>query len=272
MKTILGYLKAYYREGFHPLAWGLTAVFLGVCIWLNYSSNFMDVQIHGMSGQWLQWPVYLLFFGLPYLFGLSVESLAFRDWKPFRQPGFLLYLLFGMVMLSFTSFFPWHRDLSQAILPWPAQHWGTLLFWNMKRVVSLLLPLYIFYRIFDRDIGHFYGWRRTGFKAAPYFWMLLIVLPGVIWASFQPDFLRSYPSYVPGLAESQGGLPSWFTCGLFELVYGLDYAIVELFFRGFLVIGIAKWIGKRTILPMVCVYCFLHFGKPAGEAIASIFG
>jgi len=68
------------------------------------------------------------------------------------------------------------------------------------------------------------------------------------------------------------GVDQWVTAGIYELFYGFDFLSVELFFRGFLVIALSRFVGKDAILPMVAVYCFLHFGKPAGEAISSIFG
>ena len=36
--------------------------------------------------------------------------------------------------------------------------------------------------------------------------------------------------------------------------------------------GMAQILGKHAVIPMVTIYCFLHFGKPTGEAISSIFG
>ena len=33
-----------------------------------------------------------------------------------------------------------------------------------------------------------------------------------------------------------------------------------------------KYLGPQAILPMAAFYCFYHLGKPAGEAISSIFG
>jgi len=59
---------------------------------------------------------------------------------------------------------------------------------------------------------------------------------------------------------------------IFELLYGADFLNVELLFRGFFVVGMAQILGKHAVMPMVIIYCFLHFGKPAGEAISSIFG
>ncbi|MCI0752029.1 MAG: CPBP family intramembrane metalloprotease [Flammeovirgaceae bacterium] len=64
----------------------------------------------------------------------------------------------------------------------------------------------------------------------------------------------------------------WFTVVVYELAYALDFLGVELLFRGFMVIGFMSILGRGAIMPMVVTYCFLHFGKPAGEAISSVFG
>jgi hypothetical protein len=90
-------------------------------------------------------------------------------------------------------------------------------------------------------------------------------------ASTQPDFLDMYPKIkvleiVPGDDLSTGHK------ALFELAYGSDFFNIELFFRGFLVLGFLKWAGKDAILPMACFYCTIHFGKPLGECISSYFG
>lgn len=37
-------------------------------------------------------------------------------------------------------------------------------------------------------------------------------------------------------------------------------------------IGLAPFLGRSGVLAMAVIYCSLHFGKPAGEAISSIFG
>ena len=59
---------------------------------------------------------------------------------------------------------------------------------------------------------------------------------------------------------------------LFEFFYGIDFINVEFLFRGFFVIGMTQILGKHSIVPMVVIYFFLHFGKPPGETITSIFG
>ncbi|PIP54606.1 MAG: hypothetical protein COX07_04410 [Bacteroidetes bacterium CG23_combo_of_CG06-09_8_20_14_all_32_9] len=91
-------------------------------------------------------------------------------------------------------------------------------------------------------------------------------------ASFSSDFLYTYPTFKPWVTGNAFGLEKWQMGGIYELFYSVDFITVEMIFRGALVLGMIKLIGKDCILPMISVYCFLHFGKPIGEAISSIFG
>jgi len=59
---------------------------------------------------------------------------------------------------------------------------------------------------------------------------------------------------------------------IYEGLYAFDFVWVEFLFRGILVIGLFSVLGKDAVIPMVSMYCFLHFGKPLGEAISSVFG
>jgi len=70
----------------------------------------------------------------------------------------------------------------------------------------------------------------------------------------------------------ENAAPAWVYKVLFELSYGTDFFSIELFFRGFLIVGFMKWVGKDAIIPMACFYCTIHFGKPLGECISSYFG
>jgi membrane protease YdiL (CAAX protease family) len=57
-----------------------------------------------------------------------------------------------------------------------------------------------------------------------------------------------------------------------RLMYGYDFIPTELLFRGFMIIGMAHLLGRGALLPMVVCYATLHFGKPLGETIGSVFG
>ncbi len=143
---------------------------------------------------------------------------------------------------------------------------------NLKRTLLYLPVLLAMQLIYDRQLNGLYGISRKGFNGMPYLIMLAIVFPGIVWASFQPDFLRAYPSlklqYVKGL---YGQSDTVLFLG-YELTYALRFVAVEIMFRGALVLGLARLLGKDAILPMAATYCYLHFGKPMGETISSIFG
>jgi hypothetical protein len=91
-------------------------------------------------------------------------------------------------------------------------------------------------------------------------------------SSLHESFTNYYPIYKTNQIAEVWHWPAFLPVILFEFFYGLDFLNVELLFRGFFVLGMVQILGKHAIIPMVTIYCFLHFGKPAGEAISSIFG
>lgn len=102
--------------------------------------------------------------------------------------------------------------------------------------------------------------------------MLQIMFPLIVGASFNGSFLEQYPMYKTTGAHLYLGVPEWVTVFGYELAYGVDFITVEFLFRGAMVIGMANVLGRGAVMAMASVYCLLHFGKPAGEAISSIFG
>jgi hypothetical protein len=137
--------------------------------------------------------------------------------------------------------------------------------------ILVLLPLLLFYQIFDHEKSGFYG-LTTRSTISPYIFLLLIVAPFIFISALQTSFTNYYPVYKTNAVSELWGWPGYLPMVIFELIYGADFLNVELLFRGFFVIGIAQIMGTHSIMPMVTIYCFLHFGKPAGEAISSIFG
>ena len=116
------------------------------------------------------------------------------------------------------------------------------------------------------------GFFATQWRARPYLIILGMVLPLVLVASFAPDFQRAYPQYKAFAYGEVFGLSAPRQAAIFEMCYGSAFVTVELLFRGALVIGMAKIMGPRAILPAVAMYCTFHFGKPLGESIGSVVG
>ena len=96
--------------------------------------------------------------------------------------------------------------------------------------------------------------------------------PLLIWASFDASFLRAYPTYTVGIAERYLDVSPWVTFLSYEAFYALTFLALEILFRGFIIFEMEKYLGEKVVIPMVVVYCTLHFGKPMMECISSIFG
>ena len=141
---------------------------------------------------------------------------------------------------------------------------------NTIGFLLVALPLFLLH-FFSQPKTEFYGLNRS-FDVRPYLTILLIILPFISVASFENSFQTYYPTYKTNLVAEALLWPSWLPMIIYEFAYGLDFFNTEFLFRGFMVIGLAHILGRDAIIPMVAVYCFLHFGKPAGEAVSSIVG
>jgi hypothetical protein len=135
-----------------------------------------------------------------------------------------------------------------------------------------LIPFFVIKYIFDKNIKSFYGLTFKGLNIKPFLGMLLFMLPLIVIASYQSGFQHTYPVFKPWMHVDNFNISQFQISAIYELFYGLDFVFVELMFRGALVIGMIAILGKDSILPMVSVYVFLHFGKPIGETISSMFG
>jgi hypothetical protein len=154
---------------------------------------------------------------------------------------------------------------------WWNEYWNNVFYWP-PRLLMLLVCLTLIRWILLPEENSFFGARPKKMNWRPYWIMLLIMVPLITIASTQPDFLTTYPKMKEIIPLPANAHPTWWYKVLFELSYGSDFCSIEIFFRGFLVIGFMRWVGKDAILPMACFYCTIHFGKPLGECVSSWFG
>lgn len=152
------------------------------------------------------------------------------------------------------------------------QYYLANIFAFTKKIIPLLIFMYFIKNKYDKKDANFYGFSSKGLKLSPYFLFLLLILPFVVLVSFLPDFLSYYPRFKFWLFPEIFGLNSFFQTVFFELSYAVSFISTEFFFRGVLVISLAKILKKDAVLAMAVFYCFSHFGKPAGEAISALFG
>ncbi len=140
-----------------------------------------------------------------------------------------------------------------------------------SRLLLVVMPLLLWWW-YQKTPSSFWGLTTLNFNWHPYSLMLLIMVPLIVFASTQADFLHMYPklrqvSFIGNISKHP-----WYYKLLYELSYGVDFLTIELFFRGFLVFAFVRYIGPDAVLPMAVFYCSIHFGKPLFECISSFFG
>jgi len=272
MKKIVQYLLLHIRQDFDKKTYGWITLFLIGCIAVNYRFDVEDSIIDRYVGQPIRYLWYFLFYSFAYYGTLGILAATGRLSGIFRSRLFWIYSLVGVVVLSIEPEFSYSLGIRAGNQNPELYYWNYKIVHEVAPMLCTLVPLYLFYRFYDRKTENFYGLTFKDVDFRPYFIMWLIMLLPIVWASFQPDFLETYPTYRQPLPTAQLKLPEWLLALTYELAYGSAFVMTELIFRGFLVIGLAYVLGKEGILPMVVTYAFLHFGKPLGETIGAVFG
>ncbi|MBO9701164.1 MAG: CPBP family intramembrane metalloprotease [Sporocytophaga sp.] len=248
-------------------------LFLGSSLAFNYSFDFENSILEKYAGQKI-YNVYLfLFYSVPLLF-LSLAYAYFYDRKlHLRSLSYWFTILFVILILIFseTSFYL-YRDWIRAVIPIEISQFISSFVSELISSSIIIVPILGYWYWVDRKSIPLYGFQKNSLDLAPYLWLLLLMAPFILWASFQQDFLNYYPEYKPSLAENYLGWPYWATFGIHEIFYGMGFLSIEFLFRGFLVLAMIKYLDKGAVFIMVALYCYLHFGKPLGEAVGSIFG
>ena len=272
LKQITGYIRKFYTSHLNPfdLVFGLLCVVL--ITYYNYSTDRLIVYANRIAWEEGIFRFYFLAYLAPFALGFLQQSISHKDWSYWKDWRFHALSLFTVLVFSFRS--------SVHLLIEP--YWDTIRQWeNYRYWFSMLLTVVkmavvfglvgLYYLFFEKEKGTFYGFTLKGFNTRPYFVMLLIMLPLIVLASTQSDFLSSYPralKYPMGFEEGRNG--GYLL--LFELLYALDFFSIEFFFRGFVVLAFLRIAGPRILIPMALFYVMIHIGKPAGELVSSFFG
>jgi hypothetical protein len=274
-RKIIGEIRFYLaRFGDHRLLiW--TGILLAGLLGFNYSLDFEDNYIDQFRYTWKHGLLLFLYQAIPYLitcFLLSALGLS-KSWM--KSTGFWIYFMLGFAILAVDrSWNVWH-EVSPLLPPKEVKYIYSVIV-KGKSFISMILPLMVFFHFskFEKDRSFFGLWLK-GFVAKPYLIILAIAMVCVFIGGFFSDLQEYYPRYakVQGdIFASERKLPEYLAVLMYEFAYGLDFISTELFFRGFLVLGMVRFLGPYAIYPMVVAYCVLHFGKPPTEAISSIFG
>jgi hypothetical protein len=278
LKKIWKLLRQFIAEDFSWKLYLSIAIFLAISVTVNYSINLENGIIDRDAGKPVRVLYYFLLYGSGY-FATSFIVFTFnRQLHHFRSPRYWTVTLLALFFLALGIGFPYIQQIANTINGGSLAlfRWTFGLTNNLVNFFVQTLPLVVFGWYFEKQRQREnFGVNGRNIDLRPYFQVLMIVLPMVVLASFEVGFRSYYPlyhRYEVGAAGNPTNLPAWLFAFGYELAYGMDFFNVEYLFRGVLVIGVSQVIGKEAVLPMVVAYCFLHFGKPLGECISSIFG
>lgn len=109
--------------------------------------------------------------------------------------------------------------------------------------------------------------KGTGRDAWTYLALFAIFFPIVYLVSLTQAFQETYPFYGRPTGRDQGIRDGFL---LFEVVYCAQFFAIEYFFRGFMVLGLKRYLGWASVLVMLAPYCMIHYYKPLPEAMGAV--
>lgn len=286
LRDIRTYLRADFKGGLYAA----TALWAALLIALNYSvgleNNYIDAR--PFSPWRLLW--YVALYGAAYYGAFALWSWfhnrpdIWRNGRFWRHTGVALLVYSGYA--SFSLYDTWARQISDYRLYLYVYKCVA----NLHSVLTIVLPLLLYYVLVDKPRNGFYGLQPKRKGLTTYLALLALMVPIIGFASTQPDFLLAYPTYRNMPVHEALNVPEWLTALGYELAYGWDFVPTELLFRGFLVIGLAPVVRTAgpygvdqaqklsigvepgPVLPMIVWYATIHFGRPVGETVSSLFG
>jgi hypothetical protein len=272
VRKIWTLVRRYWQEDFNRSLYLAIAVFLTASIVVNYYLRLENTYIDKYVGRPERILFYLVLYSVAYYGACWITFRFTGKLHFFRSKRFLLWSFAGLLILAFNIGFPYNTQMTRWISDNPRLFtWGYRVVSNLSNFLANALPLFLFaYLVGERK--ELFGVNRINVDLQPYFQLLLLIVPIITIASFEPGFKNYYPSYKANPVAAEMGWPEFVPALIYETAYGIDFFNVEFMFRGFMVVGMSRIIGKEAILPMVCTYCFLHFGKPIGECISSAIG
>ncbi len=266
MKKIFSHIAAYASD-IDKKVLIISIIFIAILTYLNYQhglenrlSRKLPLPFPDFSGHYI---LFLCAFSFPYLLNYFIQQKNY-----FENSQFVILLLIAPAIFAIKM--AWNVPFKVSDSSAWNSYWNKIIYWPIL-LLTISSILFVLWKIFHPSAS-FYGLTVKNFDWKPYFIMLLIMIPLIAAASSQADFLSAYPKMksITAIAESTAR-PWWYKL-LYQLSYGSDFVTIELFFRGFLILGFVQFAGKDAILPMACFYCTIHFGKPLAECISSFFG
>jgi hypothetical protein len=274
MKEFLRESYAIAKEIFLPRLYLKIALVTAGFIITEEIFGFFDYYTEKLA---FTYPVYLVHF---MAYSLSYYAIIFimvidKSYKNKIPNSFWLKSFIAIIILSiYIPFF----DPADSILRLPVEmrFYYYYVSTNLYGLFTCLIPLYIIYLLYDRhNSWGFYGFNLQNINFRVNLFLIGIVLIFTFFSSLLGDIRNYYPIVERTQYQSfaaSAGISDLFAIIVFETAYMFDFVMIEIFFRGLMIFGFVKLLGKNVVLPVACLYAVLHFGKPLSEIISSFFG
>lgn len=218
--------------------------------------------------------IHFILFAISY-FSIILVLVSDKKSKISLTSDFWIKSIFGLIILSIYIAFYCNSCLGTDV-PAAVKIYRFYIYDNMYGVLTCLIPIFIIFLIFDKkNTSGFYGMNLKNFNVKVNLPLILVVLIIAFIASFMKEVTEYYPivnrTYYKVYAE-YSGISQINAFSYFQFAYMFDFVMIELFFRGFMIFGFVKYLGKNVILPIACLYAVIHFGKPMPEIVSSFFG
>lgn len=262
----------YYKTDFNKRYFLVALLVTLTLVYLQEQFRLVSIVSRSGNENDVQYLLNWLFYGAAFLGSLLLLIPFSSDKKPFRQRGLWLTAIFAVSAFAFRIYFYQHQNWLQHFNTTPEFRFWMKCVNNVIRVLTLGLPVIVFWYFVDRKTQPLYGFSTQQFKLQGYLTILLVFSAAVAIAAIQPSFQKFYPLAEKVLRAAHINENQTAYTLLFECCYGIDFVTTEFFFRGFLILAFTKYIGKQIILPAALFYVCAHLGKPPAEAISSLFG
>ncbi len=242
-------------------------IYLSIAIGINYYFDLEDAYLDAYKNQVLGVVYFFLLnfsmYVIPMLFLLKVKVIS----DAVKTIEFWIYILFSLFMLSLFQ----STNLASLLFEdfYQENYFSQKMGYRLNALAKYAV-VFLVLGVFVGRLRHFgFGCLNFKIKYKTYFGFLLVMLPLLVFASTQEEFLRVYPK----LKQIGVSLEEYASQLLvYEPLYLLNFVMLEWFFRGFMVLFFKKYLNTKAIILVALIYCSFHFGKPALECISSFFG
>jgi hypothetical protein len=268
MQYFLSLFSDYFKS-LDKLAFLLISIFVAALIFSNYRFSW-NTKIWQASTEFEKFLRFYALYFLAFAGSYFILHLFGKTAIKFSLPLIIL-IAAAPAVFALKVMFMAHRPVFYRMFEWPYNKYYLMI---SDYPIRLLLTLVLVWLLWTwvKPAYPFCGLTLKNFQLRPYLILLACMLPLIAFASTRPDFLAMYPKLKNVAFFTDVSPRPWLHKLLYEISYGIDFITIEVFFRGFVVLAFAHFVGKDAILPMAAFYCVIHFGKPLPECISSYFG